>query len=612
MGRFTHMGVESRQKIEDTVKSWRENCLIGDGSLLFDNESVWTRESAESAYERFNENIQEDKTRTFEQKLEQQLDGVDQSTHRYAAEALLIYWLPSAWQVHPSTKRSQIETVLGWGGDDASGFDELLAWDAMDGGVASAGSGYMFNRWRELGFIFDFVRDLKQLDEDERRELLSDSSDFKAWIDDRDEVGGRQFRHILLNLLWPDEFERIDSGAHKTMVTNAFADLVPDKVDDLDDQLAAIRHELRRLVPLAESDGDPDWMPTGADGIVPDDEFDFYRPPVVRTWWTEKEDDLPALLFKKGLVLYGPPGTGKTFEANQLAGAVIRREALRGWGPSDFFKRLGEVNAALIDNVHRLQLHPAYSYEDFIGGLRMTDEGGVQYQPGFLPSLCRRIDEDSSGLPHVLIIDEMNRADLSRMFGEAFSAIEREKRGTPVELSVGDPETGRPRELVVPENLYVIGTMNMIDQSVEQIDFAMRRRFLWQESRFSEEILNVVLEKRWKEGNAPQPWEKVASDMQFLAESARRLNETIASTDELGDQYEIGHTYFFDSVEFLKADLKPRASTYFWTKAGEPKEPLIKFWKLALQPLIDEYLAGLEVERRKVLVAQLWDAFSTR
>ena len=129
-------------------------------------------------------------------------------------------------------------------------------------------------------------------------------------------------------------------------------------------------------------------------GKVPDDQFDFYRPPVNRAWLVGKEDSLPALLFKKAIVLYGPPGTGKTYEANQLAAAVIRRRALQEWGASAYFERLGEVELAAKENVQRLQLHPAYSYEDFIGGLRMTAAGGVEYRPGLLARLCREIEED--------------------------------------------------------------------------------------------------------------------------------------------------------------------------------------------------------------------------
>jgi 5-methylcytosine-specific restriction protein B len=613
MGTFTSRGEQSRQTIDEAVADWKQSCLLADGSLLFSEAQVWTLEAVEEMYRRYNENPLLGGDSSFEEKLERQLAGADTSVIRFAAEAMLVYWLFPHRQVHPDTKREQIAKILSWGtdGDDvAEKLGDRLAWKALEPGIGNPGGGYLFNRWRELGFIIDWVRDWKRLDDSDRERLLNDHAGFRTWLDQRESAEGRQFRHILLNLLWPDSYERIASGRHKREIVKTFGALIDSEIEDDDDKLAAIRSRLRELVPNSESDGDPDWMPTGDDGQVPDDEFDFYRPPVVRAWLAGKEDSLPALLFKKAVVLYGPPGTGKTYEANQLAVAVIRRSALDKWGATKYFEQLGEVEAAARDNIHRLQLHPAYSYEDFIGGLRMTAGGGVAYRPGRLSRLCDEVRSDEGGLPHVLILDEMNRADLSRLFGEAFSAFELEKRDQPIDLSVEDPETGKPRQLEIPGNLFVIGTMNMIDQSVEQIDFAMRRRFLWQESRFDQGVLMTVLEERWRAEERKQPWEKVKPDMQLLAEAASRLNARIATIDELGEQYEIGHTYMFDIVKLLDDAMTSRSSTYLWTRSREPKDAVHQLWDLALMPLLHEYLAGLEAERSKELLGELWTAFS--
>ncbi len=614
MGKFTHRGEQSRRVIDEAVSAWRDSCLLADGSLLFPDAEVWTLEAAESLYHRYNENLLLD-SGTFEEKLEQQLAGADTSVIRFAAEAILIFWLFSGWQVHPDTKRTQIAKILSWGSDGedvGAQLNDLIAWQALDKGIGNPGGGYLFNRWRELAFIVDWVRDWKRLPDGERTKLLKDHTAFRKWLDERASAEGRQFRHILLNLLWPEHYERIASGRHKRDIVETFQDLIDPEIEDEDDKLTAIRASLRMLVPSAEPDGDPDWMPTGKDGSVDDDQFDFYRPPVVQAWLAVQEDSLPALRFKKAVALYGPPGTGKTYGANQLAASAIRRTALDDWGAAKYFKRLAEVNAAVEQNVHRLQLHPAYSYEDFIGGLRLTASGGVEYRPGLLPRLCEEIARDESALPHVLILDEMNRADLSRLFGEAFSALERERRGDPIDLSIEDPQTGHQPQLAIPENLYVIGTMNMIDQSVEQIDFAMRRRFFWQELRFDQGTLLRVLEERWDSQKRKQGWEKVDLDMQGLAEAASRLNARIAGIDELGEQYEIGHTYLFDIVELLDAAITPRSRTYLWTQAGEAKDAVRELWDLALKPLLSEYLAGLEALRRQELLNQLWRAFAPR
>lgn len=618
MGTFTVRGEGTRGEIDQAVAVWKERCLLGDGSLLFPDSSVWTKAALDQLYERYVADPKEDKgdKRSFDEKLEEQLAGADPEVVRLMAEMILVYSLFVGWQVRPETQREQIRTVLvrsGTDGDaDAEKLGQQIAWKALDGAIGNPGGGYIFNRWRELNFIVDWVRDWKALEKTERSDLLDKPREFQDWLDARATADGRQFRHILLNLLWPESYERIASGRHKRDILETFSALIEDDIEDDDEKLAAIRARLRQLVPKAETDGDPDWMPTGQNGEVDDDEFDFYRPPVEGAWFADRADSLTALRLKKALVLHGPPGTGKTHESVQLAAAVVRRTALEEWGAADYFERLDEAEKAASGNVHRLQLHPAYSYEDFIGGLRLTAEGGVEYKPGRLPRLCEEIEADSSGLPHVLIIDEMNRADLSRVFGEAFSAFEKEKRGQAIDLSVEDPETGQPRQLKIPPNLYLIGTMNLIDQSVEQIDFAMRRRFLWQESRFAKDALLTILEERWRAEQRTRSWDKVAPDMELLAESAERLNQKIASVEELGENYEIGHTYMLDIVELLDAKLSPRSSTYLWTGPGAPKEALEDLWSLALEPLLREYLAGLDAVRRAQLLEELWTAFKAR
>ena len=121
-------------------------------------------------------------------------------------------------------------------------------------------------------------------------------------------------------------------------------------------------------------------------------------------------------------------------------------------------------------------------------------DGKTAYEDGYLLRLVQEIkDEAPDGeepLPWVLILDELNRADLSRVFGEAFSVLE--DRDSPVELPGVEP--GEPiSTLQLPEHLFVIGTMNLIDQSLEQIDFALRRRFFWQRSSFDPTRLEEVL-----------------------------------------------------------------------------------------------------------------------
>src|SRR5208283_5265081 len=131
---------------------------------------------------------------------------------------------------------------------------------------------------------------------------------------------------------------------------------------------------------------------------------------------------------------------------------------------------------------------------------------------------------EDSEIPVVLILDEMNRADLSKVLGECFSLLE--DRDTAVRLGGHDDE---PRKVQLPANLYIIGTMNLIDQSLEHVDFALRRRFLWFFRGFSREDFLAVSEKRWdaliKDGSIRKDWEKVEAEFETLADRAQRLND---------------------------------------------------------------------------------------
>ncbi len=225
--------------------------------------------------------------------------------------------------------------------------------------------------------------------------------------------------------------------------------------------------------------------------------------------------------------------------------------------------------------VRWIQLHPGYGYEEFIRGLRL-DGSATQYEPGALPKIIEEmgaqvLPDGLAPLPFVLVLDEINRTDLSALFGEAFSLIERDKRGEPGAelpgLNVGDPAA----RLVIPEDLYIIGTMNEIDQSVETLDFALRRRFLWRECPFERDTLLSIVFSRWPD-DVGKRWSEEARDPQLerFADRAGALNQAIDDSDELGRAYQVGHTYFADITFFLGTWLSSRKSappngTFLWT-----------------------------------------------
>jgi 5-methylcytosine-specific restriction enzyme B len=173
---------------------------------------------------------------------------------------------------------------------------------------------------------------------------------------------------------------------------------------------------------------------------------------------------LQALHIKKQIVFYGPPGTGKTYQARELAGSLIRQELLKQWKPRRFFSTPDAKLSELISRrTHRVQFHPGYGYEDFVRGLQIASNGQTEYRDGVLLRMVEDMKGESAeekNVPVVVVLDEMNRADLSKLLGECFSLLE--DRDTEVRLGGHDE---KPRKVQLPSNLYIVGTMNLIDQS---------------------------------------------------------------------------------------------------------------------------------------------------
>ena len=227
---------------------------------------------------------------------------------------------------------------------------------------------------------------------------------------------------------------------------------------------------------------------------------------------------------KKNLILQGPPGTGKTFVARRLA-----------W-------LLAETRSE--DRIEFVQFHQSYGYEDFVRGYRPTVEGGFELQDGPFLRFCDRARE-APDRPHVLIIDEINRGDLSRIFGELLLLIEADKRADEwaVRTAYARPDA---QPFHVPQNLYLLGTMNTADRSLALVDYALRRRFAF-------ETLAPAFESdgfgRHLSGRGVP-----ASVLRRIRERIGALNRTIRDDKQLGKGFEIGHSYFCDPPEGEGAD----------------------------------------------------------
>ena len=218
------------------------------------------------------------------------------------------------------------------------------------------------------------------------------------------------------------------------------------------------------------------------------------------------EQMLGLLRRKKNLILQGAPGTGKTFAAKRLA-----------------YVLMGQTDDSRVEVV---QFHQSTAYEDVVVGLRPTAEGGFAAAEGVFARFCRRAAADP-GRDYVFIIDEINRANISKAFGELLMLIEAEHRGEALRLPVSG------ELLSVPKRLHIIGMMNTADRGLALIDYALRRRFAFFEMRPALDHPGFL-----------RHVEAVGSArLEALVDVVRRLNQRIAEDEALGPGFQIGHSY---------------------------------------------------------------------
>ena len=229
------------------------------------------------------------------------------------------------------------------------------------------------------------------------------------------------------------------------------------------------------------------------------------------------DEMLAALREKKNLVLQGAPGVGKTYVARRLAYALI--------GSND------------PQRIEVIQFHQSYSYEDFIQGFRPTPKGHFDLKHGIFHQFCRRAQrEEAQGKPYVFIIDEINRGNLSKIFGELMMLIEADKRGKEHAIPLAYSQDA-DEKFYLPDNLHFIGMMNTADRSLAMVDYALRRRFRFITLRpeFASGAFQVFLTDA---GAKPELVKKIITRM-------NALNEAIAAdAKNLGPGYQIGHSYF--------------------------------------------------------------------
>lgn len=267
---------------------------------------------------------------------------------------------------------------------------------------------------------------------------------------------------------------------------------------------------------------------------------------------------LDRLRTKKNLILQGPPGTGKTWLAKRLAFALM--------GQKDDSK------------VRAVQFHPNLSYEDFVRGWRPTGEGKLSLADGVFMEAIKAASKDPSS-KFVVVIEEINRGNPAQIFGELLTLLEAGKRTPNEALELCYPDAdGKRRPVHIPENLYVVGTMNIADRSLALVDLALRRRFAF-----------VGLEPRL--GQVWRDWvvKECAVDPGLVADIERRiaeLNEQIAADARLGKQFRIGHSYVTPAHRL---------------EAGDTKKWFQQVVETEIGPLLDEYWFDAPDEAQKAI-----------
>ena len=240
---------------------------------------------------------------------------------------------------------------------------------------------------------------------------------------------------------------------------------------------------------------------------------------------------------KKNVIFQGAPGTGKTFAAKRLAYVLM--------GQKDD------------ERVKMIQFHQSYSYEDFMMGYRPTETGGFILKKGPFYEFCQKARADDPQQKYFFVIDEINRGNISKIFGELLMLIESSKRGEKIALTYMD------EEFTVPENVYLIGYMNTADRSLAIMDYALRRRFSFFEF---EPAFDTDQFQKYLNQTTRQPL------LVKMVEALKQLNKTIIDDSSLGKGFVIGHSF----VCGYKQEYRAKS----WLRA------IIEF---ELIPLLEEY-----------------------
>ena len=489
-------------------------------------------------------------------------------------------------------------------------------------GVASAGTGYVQYKTRGVLYCLYLIYSCWETDDPKTKleEKIKDDINKDTY-----EIEGNKYTipklvcNLLLHIVNNNKYEPIATDRDKELIRSNFWFLLDqDNTNDVNDDIGKIRSILETNHLLSN-----------------DETFYNNKNHLELIWRSFSNSDLPLtdmLRIKKAVILYGPPGTGKTYTARKIAKQLyiqtkLKKDIENSKSKEDtlnLFKKFYKIDqennneeTKSEEYISVLQFHINYNYEDFMVG--QTIKGNeIDIKPGFIFDVIKKANENPD-TPHVVILDEINRTDISRVFGELFSAME--YRNEPIALPykvVKGKNTNEYAEffkdgqmfLEIPENLYFIGTMNEIDFSLERVDFALRRRFLWEYAGYNEDALQEMLEsvmfkpiQEYKDKDKSkyiQSCTKLSDDISDYIQSCTNLNEVISGDPNLGKKYEIGHAFFNISEEL-------------WKQAGEKINTAKNIlWQISILPTLEAYCGSMDEQSQVALVQKCEDAFKNK
>lgn len=507
----------------------RDTALVHFDSLFTPGRELWHLQNLRRFHALFVERFDEGEG-SFLEKFRKQLEGADDGVYQLAAELLYVQQFFTSL-TGPDKKLENVRAVLAWCTHPIS----IPEW-AVAGVKRGLAGDQSFNQHRpfHLAWLNEFLISWQEVPDADRKELLSEPWRFAQKVRAVEFSGGayQPMREAWLYIAFPETFENISSRKDKRLIREAFTSRLSEgATDNIDADLLAIRKSITpeegegfhfyrspfieqwqkgrkktksddggmltkaKGAPPAGGHAPPPPRPNGStlDDLAQLGSDLFLDPPEAVQGWAD------LLLDSRQMIFQGPPGTGKTFIARKLALAVAGHR----------------------DRVELVQFHPSYAYEDFVEGYRPTGAGTFSLQSGPV----KRLAAKATSAPEerfVLLIDEINRGNLAKVFGELYFLLEYRDEAITLQYS----QVG----FRLPPNIYIIGTMNTADRSIALLDMALRRRFRFVDLLPERPPLNGVLQ-RFLEAKAP--------DMSFLADMLDDVNAL------LGDPHaSIGPSHF--------------------------------------------------------------------